>query len=723
MGLGFNAPIDSSFIVKLAMATVTALRSLDDIESFMVEYYVAWGGTDEARIMSYYAENVTIQIPGSFMQGHSAVREQFVRPFITAFAGNRHFVKNIIFERDVAVIEFTFKAEHKGPFAGYAATDAKIELPGCGIYEYDSARRQITSARIYFDVGTLLKQIIDQRHPNLKTEETATPADTVAIAAPMEHLDLATVIKLSQTVSGEMVLEKLLDTLMRAADEYAGAERALLILLRNAKQRIAAVATTSNDTVLVRMCNELVTSSLLPETVLRHVLQTRESVILDDAAILNPFSADPYIVRRRARSVLCLPLVNQAKLIGVLYLENNLAPRVFAPARTAVLKLLASQAAISVETAQLYRDLADREGKIRRLVDANILGICVWNLEGAIVEANDSFLRMLQYDREDVVSGRLRWTDVTPEDWRAQDERAVAELRSTGTFHPVEKEYFRKDGSRVPVLIGGALFEQSRDEGVAFVLDLTQLKQTEERLRELESAFAHTNRVSIMGELAASLAHEITQPIASARNNARAARNFLDNHPPDLGEVREALDCVLGDADRAGDIVGRIREQIKKAPPRKDHFDLNAAINEVIVLARGAIIRNGVSVETRLAKRLFPVHGDRVQLQQVMLNLILNAIEAMGSTEVGARELLISTEQDHKGVLVAVRDSGSGIDPAHRKRVFEAFYTTKSSGVGMGLSICQSIINGHGGRLWAEANAPRGTVFQFTLPSTEMTPA
>ena len=705
------------------MATVTALRSLDDIESFMVEYYVAWGGTDEARIMSYYAENVTIQIPGSFMQGHSAVREQFVRPFITAFAGNRHFVKNIIFERDVAVIEFTFKAEHKGPFAGYAATDAKIELPGCGIYEYDSARRQITSARIYFDVGTLLKQIIDQRHPNLKTEETATPTDTVAIAAPMEHLDLATVIKLSQTVSGEMVLEKLLDTLMRAAVEYAGAERALLILLRNAKQRIAAVATTSNDTVLVRMCNELVTSSLLPETVLRHVLQTRESVILDDAAILNPFSADPYIVRRRARSVLCLPLVNQAKLIGVLYLENNLAPRVFAPARTAVLKLLASQAAISVETAQLYRDLADREGKIRRLVDANILGICVWNLEGAIVEANDSFLRMLQYDREDVVSGRLRWTDVTPEDWRAQDERAVAELRSTGTFHPVEKEYFRKDGSRVPVLIGGALFEQSRDEGVAFVLDLTQLKQTEERLRELESAFAHTNRVSIMGELAASLAHEITQPIASARNNARAARNFLDNHPPDLGEVREALDCVLGDADRAGDIVGRIREQIKKAPPRKDHFDLNAAINEVIVLARGAIIRNGVSVETRLAKRLFPVHGDRVQLQQVVLNLILNAIEAMGSTEAGARELLISTDQDYKGILVAVRDSGPGIDPAHLERVFDAFFTTKSGGVGMGLSICRSIISAHGGRLWAEANAPRGAVFQFTLPSTEMTPA
>ena len=702
-------------------ATVTALRTAVDIESFMIEYYAAWGGTDEDRIMSYYAENVTIQIPGGLMQGHSAVREQFVRPFITAFAGNRHFVKNIIFERDVAVIEFTFKAEHKGPFAGHAATNARIELPGCGIYEYDSARRQITAARIYFDVGTLLKQIIDQRRPHLKTEEEAAAAstDTIGIAAPMEHLDLATVINVSQTVSGEMVLEKLLDTLMRTAVRYAGAERALLILLQNAEQRIAAEATTATNTVMIRLRDEPVTGSLLPETVLRHVLQSRESVILDDAAILNPFSADPYIVERRARSMFCLPLMNQAKLIGVLYLENKVAPRVFAPARTGVLKLLASQAAISLENTRLYRDLADREGKIRRLVDANVLGICIWHLEGAIVEANDTFLHMLQYGREDIVSGRLRWTDLTPAEWREQDECAVAELRSTGTFQPFEKEYFRKDGSRIPVLIGGALFEESSDEGVAFVLDLTERKRAEEALHKLGSDFAHMNRISIMGELAASLSHEITQPIASARNNARAAQNFLDMQPPDLGEIREAVACVVGDVDRAGDIIDRIREQIKKAPPRKQRCDLNGAINEVIGLTRSMIVRNGVSVQTQLADALLPVQGDRVQLQQVVLNLILNAVEAMGSVEVGARELLIRTEHDDAGVLVVVRDSGPGIDPTHLKRVFEPFYTTKSGGTGMGLSICRSIIDAHGGRLWAEANRPRGTVFQFTLPNAE----
>jgi len=252
-----------------------------------------------------------------------------------------------------------------------------------------------------------------------------------------------------------------------------------------------------------------------------------------------------------------------------------------------------------------------------------------------------------------------------------------------------------------------------------FVLDLTERKRAEEARRELESAFAHMNRVSMMGELASSLAHEITQPIASARNNARAAQNFLNMQPPDLGEISEAVGCVVGDVDRAGEIIDRIREQIKKAPPRKERFDLNASINEVIVLARSTTIRNGVSVQTRLADGLLPVQGDRVQLQQVVLNLILNAVEAMSSVETGARELLICTEQENMGALVAVHDCGPGIDPTQLERVFEPFYTTKSSGTGLGLSICRSIIDAHGGRLWAEANKPRGALFQFTLPNAK----
>ena len=752
------------------------------------------------------------------------------------------------------------------------------------------------------------------------------------------------------------------------------------------------------------------------------------------------------------------------------------------------------------ERKRAERALREREAKIRRLVDANIIGIFIWDFDGRILEANEAFLHIVGYDHEDLVAGRIRWTDLTPPEWRDRDTRLMQEHKVSGTLPPFEKEYFRKDGSRVPVLIGVATFEGGGDQGVAFVLDLTERKRAEQALREseynlqkiietvpshlwsadpageptqlsqraldyygiqledfkhggweayihpddypetarafyhaiqtgnsyqdvvrlrradgefrwhqvrgeplrdqqgnivqwyglsvdiddakkaedqlrrseaylaeaqrlshtgtavfndttiihwsdetyrifgfdprngvpsreaalqtihpdereqaqeearravrqkrdyklefrlvlpatikyiegiahpkfsvsgelmevvstiidvterkraeqalreseararsaldgiaglvvimapngeletvnrqcleyfgqsleelknwetsdtvhpedlphvlelskrgiasgipfhydqrlrrfdgeyrwfdnravpirddsgriarwyvlltdiedrtralaqleqMQSDFAHMNRVSMLGEWAAELSHEITQPIASARNNARAAQNFLDKQPPDMGEVREALSCVVGDADRAGDIVDRIRDHIKKAPPRKAQFDLNEAINEVIVLGRSAIIKNGVSVQTRLSEGLLLIHGDRVQLQQVVLNVLLNAVEAMGSTEAGTRELFISTDQDHRGVLVAVRDSGPGLDPSLLERVFDAFYTTKSSGMGMGLSICRSIIDAHGGRLWAEANDPRGVIFQFTLPAAQVGP-
>jgi PAS domain S-box-containing protein len=376
---------------------------------------------------------------------------------------------------------------------------------------------------------------------------------------------------------------------------------------------------------------------------------------------------------------------------------------------------------LALKNTRLYRDLAEREAKIRRLVDANIIGIFIWDFEGRIIAANDAFLRIVGYCRNDLVSGRIRWTELTPPEWLDHDERRwVPELKVTGSLQPFEKEYFRKDHSRVPVLIGAATFEEGGNQGVAFVLDLTERKRAEEALRAVQAELARVSRVTTLGQLTASIAHEITQPIASARNNARAALNFLDKQPPELGEVREALDCVVGNADRAGEIVDRIRDQVKNAPPRKRRFDLNEAINEVIALARSAMTENGVSVEARLEEALPAVEGDRVQLQQVVLNLILNAVEAMGAIETRGRELSISTERSRiNGVVVAVRDSGPGIAPQYLERVFEAFYTTKSSGMGMGLSICRSIIDAHGGHLWVEANEPRGAVFRFTLAGAQ----
>ncbi len=258
-------------------------------------------------------------------------------------------------------------------------------------------------------------------------------------------------------------------------------------------------------------------------------------------------------------------------------------------------------------------------------------------------------------------------------------------------------------------------------EMVATHIDVTERKRAQrehERLRELESELARVNRLSIMGELTASLTHEILHPIATVRNHARAAARFLDMSPPNMAEVREALGSIVRDADRSKDIVDRVRDHIKKAPPRKELFDLNEAIDEVIVMVRDTIDRNRISVSTRLMQGMISVRGDRVQLQQVVLNLILNSVEAMSSAEEGARELSISTTQgETSDILVAVQDSGPGIDPANLERVFGAFYTTKASGLGMGLSICRSIIAAHGGRLWAEVIRPRGAIFQFTLPA------
>jgi PAS domain S-box-containing protein len=558
---------------------------------------------------------------------------------------------------------------------------------------------------------------LDQLYPQLSEKEpVAGPTST--IRAPVEHLDLATVLKVSQAVSGEIMLDKLLDTLMRTAIEHAGAERGLLILSHGIEQRIAAEAITGGDTIAVRLREQALSATALSEAIVQTVVRTQEAMILDDAAAEPAFAADPYIQQRQARSILCLPLVNQSKLIGVLYLENNLAARVFTPTRIAVLRLVASQAAIALENTRLYHDLAEREAKIRRLVDANIIGIFFWDLEGPILGANDAFLRIVGYDREDLVAGRLRWTDLTPPEWLDRHERSwTPGLKMTGSLQPYEKEYFRKDGSRVPVLVGSTSFDEARNQGVAFVLDLTERKRTEEALRVVQRELAHANRVATMGQLTASIAHEVKQPITATIGNAEAALRWLSHRPPDLDEVRDAVARIVKEGHRASEVIGRIRALVEKAPPLTDRLDINEAIREVIELTRGETVKNDVSVRTDLTDGLALIHGDRVQLQQVLLNLIINAVEAMAEVSEGARELLIKTGEVEAGyVLVAVRDSGPGLDPKRVDRLFETFYTTKATGMGVGLAICRSIIEAHGGRLWACPNEPRGAVFQFTLP-------
>ena len=370
-------------------------------------------------------------------------------------------------------------------------------------------------------------------------------------------------------------------------------------------------------------------------------------------------------------------------------------------------------------------DLQEREARIRRLVDSNIIGIFVWDLDDRIIDANEAFLRIVGYSREDIVSGRLRWRDLTPTEWRDADDRRVAALKATGTAQPYEKEYFLKSGGRVPVLVGAATFGGRDDQGMAFVVDLTERKRAEEEIRESERRYSevqmelvHSNRIATIGQLSASIAHEVNQPIGATLNNASAALHWLSKEPADLEKARQALNRIFANGNRASEVIGRMRALFKKAPLRKEDVDINGAILEVIALIRGEVVKNGISVHSHLVEGLPLIQGDRVQLQQVIMNLIINAVEALSSVREGARELVITTGKgEPDGVLVVVQDSGPGLSSPDLERVFEAFYTTKPGGLGMGLSICRTIIEAHGGRLWATAAQPQGATFQFTLPA------
>ncbi|HET9374206.1 MAG TPA: PAS domain S-box protein, partial [Chthoniobacterales bacterium] len=720
---------------------------------------------------------------------------------------------------------------------------------------------------------------LEELYPHLR-EEAPAPAPDSTIGTSVEQLDLRTAIKASHAVSGEIMLENLIETLLVIAVEHAGAERGLLILPRGEEHRIEAEARTGRDKVEVHLGQRLVTPAELPESLLRYVVRTQESVILDDASVQNRFSEDDYLRQTRSRSVLCLPLVKQAKLMGVLYLENNLAPRVFTPKRLAMLELLVSQAAISLDHARLYADLtqenSDRrkaeealrasEERWRELFENSSAGIALITPDGRFVAANSALQRMLGYTEEELQ--RRTVVEVSHEEDRAATEEILAESgEGQRRSYRIEKRYRRKDdnviwadvsSTLVPATgsapaffaavivditerkraeeelrrreayltqgerightgswgwhVGTGLVYWSKEhfrifgydpettmpsyslfmerihpedrfsfeevlnravrdksdfeydyrivlpdrsikflrsvsqalinpsgelELIGTVMDITERKRAEEAVSKAQAELAHVTRVTTVGELTASIAHEISQPLAAVVSNANAGLRWLSRDSPNLAEACEAIRRIVRDGNRAGDVISRMRALFKKASTAKEPLDINEVIEEVLTLTQNEVQRNRVSLRTQFANDLPLVMGDRIQLQQVLLNLLINAIQAMSGVGETQRELRVSSEKvtgisseseedpledkaladaEWSHVLIAVRDSGPGLDPKGLDRLFAPFYTTKPQGLGMGLAISRSIIEAHGGRLWATANAFQGAAFQFTLP-------
>jgi PAS domain S-box-containing protein len=479
-------------------------------------------------------------------------------------------------------------------------------------------------------------------YPQLKADEQAA-APTSTIGTPIEHLDFAALIKVLQALSGEIVLEKLIDTLMLTEIEQAGAERGLLILSRDGDLRIEAEATTSGNKIMVRLLQARMPEDAAPESVIRYVVRTGESVILDDASIRGPFSGDRYVHRRRARSVMCLPLVNQTKLTGLLYLENNLSPNVFTSVRIAALNLLASQAAISLENTRLYRDVQERKTYLAQAQRMSQTGNFWWRVSSGELVWSEELYRILGYDQTAIPSAELVFQRVHPEDYSIVKNMVDRVVRE-GFKADFEYRLLMPDESikHLHIMLETMSGESEDREFIGTVMDITARKNAEEALQTAQTELAHVARITTLGELSASIAHEISQPLGAVVNHASACLRWLNAQ--NLEEARRSATMAVEKVHRAGEIISRIRALAAKTPPQKDWLDINLTIGEVVALAGSELQHNHVSLRTVLADDLPSVCGDRIQLQQVLLNLIINAVEAMSQTSEALREIKVSSQ-------------------------------------------------------------------------------
>lgn len=577
----------------------------------------------------------------------------------------------------------------------------------------------LLNARNCYERWGAVKKVrgIDQRHPHLRALTMPTSL-AATINKPVAQLDVATVDKASQTLSSEMALPSLLAKLMRLSVEHAGAQRGVLVLADGEEARVEADATTGAERVEVAVHSVPVTARHLPLCVLQYVLRTRERLVLDDASGGEPAPDDEYMRSVRPRSVLCLPIFKQAEVVGALYLENNLATGVFTADRVAVLDFLASQAAIALENAKLYSDLRRSETWLTEVQHLSLTGSFYWYTGSDKVEFSAQTFRIYEIDPHQDVTLATMVDRCHPDD-RALFQRIIDIARGPGDdLDYLYRVLVHGDSLKYLRLVAHATRHQDgRLAYIGAIQDVTQSRRAEEALGKARSELAHVVRVTSLGALTASIAHEVNQPLTGIITNASTCLRMLAVEPPNLEGARETLRRMIRDGNRAGDVIKRLRALFSKEEVTSEAVDLNAATREVIALSATELQQGRVILQTELCERLPTVTGDRVQLQQVVLNLLLNACEAMSTIAGRPRVVVIRTALgEDQCVTLSVEDSGPGIEAESTDKLFEAFYTTKEDGMGMGLSVSRSIIESHNGRIWARPNAGAGATFWFSVP-------
>jgi PAS domain S-box-containing protein len=365
--------------------------------------------------------------------------------------------------------------------------------------------------------------------------------------------------------------------------------------------------------------------------------------------------------------------------------------------------------------------LRQSEENYRSIVENALEGIVRISHDGRVIAANPALARMLGYaSSEEMIAAKTIEPELVLATASARDAEYPT-VPSRDAITGYEAELHGKDGRSIWVLLSSRLARDASGAPIyteAFITDITERKRAEEALQDAREDLSRVARVTTMGGLTATIAHEVNQPLAGVVTGGQACLHWLAGDTPNIEAARRSVERMINDGERAGQVISRIRAMVVKSPSRRDLLNVNDVITEVVALTRNEVERYRVILMTELCEDPPCVKGDRIQLQQVILNLIMNAVEAMSTVGEGPRELLVSSASDEsEAVLVTVRDSGKGLDPEQLSRIFDAFYTTKTTGMGLGLAISRSIVEAHGGRLWATANVPRGAVFRLTLPA------